>query len=552
MSLQPIDSTQAEIAELKTMLLQMQKDFQAERNIMSERINELEAELTRLNPVQTTVQIVDSKAQNVKQNPPKTSRRRAIKKILAGAGVAGLAVSAVTKVPEAQAATNTFDFNGTSSGTGNNIAAGTTTILGNAQTSSAPLLYLNNTTSQAANATDPSQYPIGLWANSSGSFAIYATQANGNSSAIFGQTISSAQLTDALFANSVAGVTGVSSSVSGVSGLADSGAGIDGRSISNSGVSGLTKTGIGGVFGVVNPDNTNLEQGAPLRLGIRAGSNGAPTSKYQHNQGEVYLDRLSRFYVCMVGNPGTTPSPSPAANTPSLSGAVSPTNVPTWRLLAPMVVANGNPYSTIASDSQLHPAGELWLDVQTGYLYANTKPFTSDQSGIGPVLGVNGYANTYRLVSGPQFFAQTVPIGLVSTASGTPINPNPSGNPKLQGYGVFSQTAVNANKRVFTAVGTGGVPSGAKALFAFVQTFGGPTSPPTDPNVPLNARVTLWNNAANAPTNPDGSIVVTHTHVITLTVNSITTIIPLAADGTFAAATSSTLHLVISVLGYYL
>ncbi|HEX2910738.1 MAG TPA: hypothetical protein VH186_08025 [Chloroflexia bacterium] len=141
--------------------------------------------------------------------------------------------------------------------------------------------------------------------------------------------------------------------------------------------------------------------------------------------------------------------------------------------------------------------------------------------------------------------ALSVPVGLVATSAGTPINPNPSGNPKLPGYGTFTQASVAANKRSFQATGANGVPAGATALFAFVQTFSGPTTPP-------NARVTLWNDSANAPTNADGSIVVSHTHVVTSSVNSITTIIPLSASGTFAATTSASLHLVVSALGYYM
>lgn len=353
------------VSDLLSIIQGLQKELVSQRTELVSQRQELEQLRQITKPGSNSPNVIPDKA---------TTRRRMLRKLVAGAaGISALGAASLATVPTSQAGISSFDFNGNPNGTGLNTALAVTII--NAA-GNFPIFKFSNTGGPGSG-TDPNALPIGVYSQTSNSFAVYgSTTGTGTApTGVIGVSGDNGILTNAFFTNSNAGVVGTSNFNPGTVGLSQANSGVEGRSITGYGVKGIASTsGIGGAFG---SDSADPNVGAPLRLALRSSSTAPTSTGSNRDAGEVVLDIAGRVYVCQAGfRTGGAPNPAFTFTNPGFPGGMINTNGANWRLMAPMVIKSGPPKLfpvAFDNDNELHVQGELWLDQNTGKLYINNR-----------------------------------------------------------------------------------------------------------------------------------------------------------------------------------
>lgn len=496
------------------MVQVLQQEFAGQRSQLEAKVAQLESDLAQLRPSKRAEPSLASQTNTVPN-----SRRNLIKKMAVGmAGGAVLFGAGMTNVATnqaAQASTGTFDFNGTSSGVGINAASGNTSIslLNSSPTNGFPLLSIINGSTPTNQGSTPDQESVGLYASSSGSFAIYGYSPGGGSTptAIIGVSGSDpVQQGSSILSNIYAGVVGSSTSNPGIAGLSGTNVGVQGVSLGSNGVQGKSGTGVGGAFASASSD---INQGAALQLGVRTTAEGAPNNTYAHNQGEMVMDRYGRLYVSNAGNPAGASVPNPASQSPrasALPSGIINQHGGDWRFLAPMVVRAGSPAALSGTDNQLHVQGELWLDTTAGKIYVCTTTGTSNTQ-LRSTYNIAGNAVFASLAGGSGVTLLPAPERFIDSRGGANnLNDNNGSftNAQARPYTITALVGKNGSRIPAYATGIIGIitvvgPTGGG--------FGAVTSnsnPPSTSNVNFNPGFTTAGSFFTA-LSPSGQIFVT-------------------------------------------
>lgn len=426
-------------AELLAMFQAMRNEFSLQRAELEQKIVGLESELSHLKNQQplanTVVQTED------------TSRRRMLKKLAVGvAGVAALGMATAGVAPNAQA--GTFDFNGNGvPGGGQNLAEGTNRIYNANNAQPFPMLILqNNSLTPGSPTAEPDNQSIGLLARSNSGLAVYAESraATGTSpTGVLGISGNSSLFTNPLFQNEVGGIVGVSDTNAGVVGLSQSAnaAAVSGIGGIGYGIKGVSIGSVGGAFGVAAANQPTT--GAALRLGLRDVFNPPGGVGSSHDAGEVYLDKLGRFYICQAGyNPPGTGKADEVVPTNTASdalafpkGFINP-NGSSWRQMTPITIRSLDPDEPFTRDPQLHVEGEIWVDNRSGTSYICIQSGTKDDPALNAAqvaIGLNparravfkriAGGTTFTALPVPDRFVDTRPQSLIGTAQPGPLIP---------------------------------------------------------------------------------------------------------------------------------
>ena len=363
-------------ADLANMLDSMRKEFVGQRTAFETKIAELENQIASLQPTRP------APAKTEPTQP--TSRRRVLKKLVVGAaGAAALGIAASSTIQPALAATDndTLSFNGNGGTAGSNSASGNTFI--NATTTPLsdgyPILTLNNSTAPTNINTAPGQEPIGLYAQSTNSFAIYGNVpgAGTTPTAIIGisGTDPSTLTNGTFFAGEYGGIVGASDQNKGVVGLTTAKSAVEGLSLNGPGVRGVTNASIGGQFGV-NPTNGDPTQGAALMIGPRKAVNAFPNNNaFSHSAGEMHVDKYGRLWLCQAGyRPGSGLEPTTVSSDIFDQGLLNQAG-PNGPAAASWVQIPGvvyRVYSPPATDLGYYTSGQTWLNTKTGETFMSS------------------------------------------------------------------------------------------------------------------------------------------------------------------------------------
>jgi hypothetical protein len=280
-----------EIARLSTMMDEMKREFDAQKQGLEQKISHLERELT-----QTQLE-VQSKAIRKETEGEPTSRRRMLKRL--GAAAAGLAVASVAVGQEAQV----VEAGGTPLNINDgatpltplvNLTAGLTTLKTSGSAGFQALTLINDLTGTSTPNAATNYYPYdALVASSTNGVAVNAFSTSG-SSAVLGVQNSNSLINTDVTANlpaitTIGGITGSTDSAKGVVGLSRSGAGVFGF--------GSGDGGYGAVFQVAS-DGTKAKGSAPLLI-VPEPQIGQPNATgITHLKGEIHVDASGDVWVC--------------------------------------------------------------------------------------------------------------------------------------------------------------------------------------------------------------------------------------------------------------